>query len=526
MLHSRLLQLGATAFCPRGEGNEQHPEGYNAGLRAWTPSLSQALVDQYPLTDGETILAEDAFIEPEWQLVRSVNDQGECTAPSPASREVPDASLVPTEHTHIATVRGNPRITPPEHDQDVRLLDLIVPGHHHYQPGAVAVVYPKNFPADVQLFIGLMGWEDVADVPLQFGSSRGQGAPNQSSASPLKGVGLESYGTALSLRTLLTNHLDIMSIPRRYFFCSLANFAKDSTQTEQYEKERLLELGNPELIDELWDYTTRPRRTILEVMQDFTTIKIPWRYAVSVLPIMRGRQFSIASGGEQKSTLSATDDTQHTRVELLIAIANPPSPIIKYRKRYGVCTRYITTLETGQQLRISIQPGYLNLKKDHEQSPAILIGPGTGVAPLRSLIYERLAKLARSAAADPSALLARTTLFFGCRRASADHFFADEWQHLAQRYGLVTHTAYSREPGQPRTYVQDKIREQGQHVYNAIVNGNGMVFVCGSSGNMPKGVRQALVDILVQNGEAVDEAWAEQYLESMEKQGRYKQETW
>ncbi|KAK3105475.1 NAPDH-dependent diflavin reductase, partial [Teratosphaeriaceae sp. CCFEE 6253] len=127
-----------------------------------------------------------------------------------------------------------------------------------------------------------------------------------------------------------------MSIPRRSFFASLAYFAGTETDDEQYQKERLLELANPELIDELWDYTTRPKRTILEVMMDFTTIKIPWQYALTVLPLMKGRQFSIASGGALKR-----DDAGRTKVELLVAIADPPSPIIKWRRRYGVCTRYI-----------------------------------------------------------------------------------------------------------------------------------------------------------------------------------------
>ena len=90
---------------------------------------------------------------------------------------------------------------------------------------------------------------------------------------------------------------------------------------------------------------------------DFTTIRIPWQYALALIPTMRGRQFSIASGGDLKQYEDGA-----TRVQLLVAIADPPSPIIKYRRRYGVCTRYITTLQKGQQITIGIQQGYLDVK--------------------------------------------------------------------------------------------------------------------------------------------------------------------
>lgn len=523
MLHGRLVQLGADSFCERGEGNEQHPEGHSAGFREWIVKLKERLKEVFPLSDGQEPLPDEFFIEPKWRLalddVRS--DEGKVST-STGHGEAPSSTLLPLKDSFRALIEHNDRITAKEHFQDVRLLDLRVQEDVPYGPGAVAVIYPKNFPEDVENFIKLMEWEDFADQPLKLATYVSPSGKIHSPLvpSPLRHLDLTSV--SLTLRWLLENVLDIMSIPRRTFFAELAHFAGDSNEDEAYQKERLLELANPELIDELWDYTTRPKRTILEVMMDFTTIRIPWEYALSLIPIMRGRQFSIASGGALKQ-----DEDGRTRVQLLIAIVDPPSPIIKWRRRYGVCTRYVTCLQEHQQINISIQPGYLDVQPSELQVPIIMIGPGTGLAPMRSMIHERMQWAGqRETLLGRSKALEEDILFFGCRAENADHFFHDEWEQFQSHQGLSVFSAFSRDKSKPRQYVQDQIRAQGSVVCDALLNRDGKVYVCGSSGNMPKGVRQAILDALVAHSGSLSAEQAEAYLDGMEKGGRYKQETW
>lgn len=423
----------------------------------------------------------------------------------------PSPQPLPIKCSHAATLLSNNRVTPDSHFQDVRLMDLRLKNDVSYGPGAVAVIYPKNFPGDVREFITLMQWDDVADKPFELVSaSKGGEIP-----SPLRHVSK----TRFTIRDLLSDFLDIMSIPRRSFFANLLYFAGTKTEDERYQRDRLVELANPELIDELWDYTTRPKRTILEVMQDFTTIKVPYQYVLSVIPIMRGRQFSVASGGRLCKT-----EQGRTRVQLLVAIANPPSPIIKYRKRHGVCTRYIVSLDAGRELNIGMQEGYLDVQPRELDNPVVMIGPGTGVAPMRSMTYQRLAW----ALEDPSKSekpLEGDLLFFGCRNEDADYFFKDEWADLAEK-GLHVFPAFSQDKKVPRQYVQELIRKEASIVRKTVVDLNGKIYVCGSSGNMPKGVREALLDVLTDQSSGMDRQDAEAYLDRMEKDGRYKQETW
>lgn len=520
MLHNRMLQLGAQLFAERGEGNEQHPEGHNGEFRAWIVDLKQGLLQHFPLPEGQDIIAEDVFLKPKWYLRASSTTTNGSTTAGPGTGtysealtlETPPASdILPIRDSVTADLIANTRLTPSDHSQDVRLLDFRVPSHIDYGPGAVAVVYPKNFPKDVDQFIECMGWQSMADMSLELVPTVEVSDLMTYPPSPLRY--LSSSKTTFTMRELLTNYLDILSIPRRTFFASLAHFTKDGNEDEGYQKERILELANPELIDELWDYTTRPKRTILEIMPEFSSVKIPWEYALSIIPVMRGRQFSIASGGSLKRF-----EDGNTRVQLLVAIANPPNPIIKLRKRYGVCTRYIATFQAGQQFSLTIQPGYLNVSPDEVDAPVLMIGPGTGVAPMRSMAYERIQWAKENNSRQSS------VLFFGCRKEKADYFFEDEWQDLANQ-GLTVFPGFSRDQDKPKTYVQDLIRQKAGLVYQILEQDAGKVYVCGSSGNMPKGVREALSNVLHEHGKMGLEK-ANEYLDQMEKNGRYKQETW
>lgn len=542
MLHGRLVQLGAHAFCDRGEGNEQHPEGHSAALRAWIVALKETLLQTFPLAEDQAPIAEDVFVEPKWKLARNPDCHAQPRGVNGSeTSDCPSSEEFPLRNQYTADIIQNHRVTPQDHFQDVRRLGLQLHENYPYKPGAVAIIYPKNFPQDVQDFIDLMDWREIADQPLKLITSD-PNAPSSSShpPSPLRHLNLTPDGHLhltssqarihLTLRWLLENVLDIMSIPRRSFFASLSHFATTTTEDSAYQKDRLLELANPDLIDELWDYTTRPKRTILEVMMDFTTIQIPWSYALSTLPQIKGRQFSIATGGAQTSC-----DRGFTRLELLVAIANPPSPIIKYRPRHGVCTRYIAALQPHSHLTIGLQPGYLDPQPHDLATPALMIGPGTGIAPLRSLIHQRLAWAPEQeqeqepeqeiGLKSSKQSLKGDILLFGCRSSTADFFYKDEWASLATNHGLKVLTAFSRDAVHPRKYVQDVLREEGPAIYQLLVERKGKLYLCGSSGNMPKGVREALVDVFVAEGGMVREG-AEEMLGVMERDGRYWQETW
>lgn len=343
--------------------------------------------------------------------------------------DVPADNLIAIHNGLIGTVYSNERVTPSNHFQDTRQITLIIPGQYDYPPGAVLTIYPKNFPSDVSTILDLMSWTSIADKPLQFVPTHEELAHTENY--PPAPLSVADF----TLRSLLTDHLDIMAIPRRSFFEHLMQYT-----TDEMHLERLRDFTSPELVDELYDYTTRPRRSILEVLGDLPAVKLPWQKVCSVIPLMRGRQFSIASGGHLKDARSlapfAKSTVPQTRIDLLIAIVKYKT--IMKRIRQGVATRYIATLRAGQQITVTLQKGGLGLSDDDLHKPVVMIGPGTGVAPMRSLAYERL-KWRATGAADAD--VGMDLLFFGCRNKDVDEYFKSEWNKM----NVTVHTAYSRD---------------------------------------------------------------------------------
>jgi sulfite reductase alpha subunit-like flavoprotein len=458
-----------------------------------------------------------------------------------------DHDTRPIPDTMTATLTQNKRVTPQSHWQDVRHICLTTPDQMAYAPGDMIMITPKNFAVDVDMLIDLMGWADVADNPVEFVPGvglRGKQMEDLLPPPPIPYLVSSSSSSAdpppyLTLRILLTDYLDIRAIPRRSFFASIAHYTNDIMH-----KERLLEFTNPEYVDEFWDYTTRPRRSILEVLQEFETVKIPWQHAASVFPPLRGRQFSIASGGE----LKRTPDGNGTRFELLIAIVKYQTIIKKIRE--GVCTRYLAVLRPGSTLRIQLQRGGLKPNLQQLLGPAVLVGPGTGLAPLRAMVWEKAAFVKAYYEKNPNGPpppVGTTILLFGGRNRTADYFFEEEWKELmaSGSINLRVMTAFSRDQRQ-KIYVQDRIRENSSLFFRLLHNQAGSVFICGSSGSMPQAVRGSLIECFQQQtrpsvsslsdlGDAEGRSFrkphytleqAEQYLIEMEQVGRYKQETW
>ena len=214
----------------------------------WSTSLRQHLLEHFPLPDGVEPIPDDVLLEPKWLLNFDEDAKHEPphvneTSPTSDDDEVPPDDLLDIPGGLTATIASNDRLTPSTHWQDVRHITTDISSYHPYVPGDVLTIYPKNFPTDVNEFLSVMNWTSIADKPLRFTPSSPSTTP--SSSFPIPHV---TSTTPLTLRILLTNHLDIMSIPRRSFFAHLAHFTQD-----EFQRDRLLEFTNPEYIDELYD---------------------------------------------------------------------------------------------------------------------------------------------------------------------------------------------------------------------------------------------------------------------------------
>ncbi|KOS21446.1 NADPH-dependent diflavin oxidoreductase 1 [Escovopsis weberi] len=526
----RLEQLGATTFTDVCEADEQFPDGIDGSFARWADTLRTHLLESYPPPAGLEPIPDDTILPPKWSLEPALSKlkAGSANLPdftklslkkgqtdgiqngSPdfsAQLNQPPTEALPVPDGWTATLAENKRLTPSTHWQDVRLVSFNIPPREsgerlEINPGDCLTLYPKNSPADAQKLISLMGWDHIADQPLDL-SACGPLPQNLFAPEPC------------TLRALLLHNIDITAIPRRSFLKSMSYFTSD-----EYHRQRLLEFTMTEYLDEYFDYATRSRRSIIEVLEEFTSVKIPAARLLDVFPLIRGRDFSIANGGASLAGPAAetnphatsnsnshinfnTDTATGTRVQLLVALVKYRTVLRKPRE--GLCSRYLAPLPPGSSLRVSHKPVLSPIHGPaNALRPLIAIGTGTGIAPIRALVQERLTH----PAAGPA------LVFFGNRNRDADFFFEHEWPALQKNAAAHTpasasaspplhlFTAFSRDQRE-KIYVQDVLRREAPRIRDLIAQ-RPIFAVCGGSSKMADACKRAVFEpfLKLKEGEA------------------------
>lgn len=469
-LHKRLLNLGATSICPLGLCDDQHDYGHLGTSLAWTAALWKTLSDR---------LAVQKSTEPlevkRWNVRVLQDDQ----------RAASDDRLYWAQKhpAHVFKLLENNRTTAEDHFQDVRLLRLGSNGSEMptWQPGDVIDVQPHNSSERVDEFFDLLKEHNLA-----FDANTVVEVTSAHKDLPLP----QAYAEPLTLRQAATFIWDLSAKPRQRFLEVLSQNCND-----EMEHEKLVEFCTAEGLDDLVAYVNRPRRTLLELLQDFrhATANLTLSQLFEMMPLIQIRSFSIAS------------DVSSGALDLLVAVVNYKT--IMHTPRLGLASNWLKNLPTGVNVHAVIKPGTMSWPKELS-TPIIMIGPGTGVAPFRSIIQNRL----QQSGAEFGPLV----LYFGCRNKEKDYHFQEDFKTWHDNQVVDVHVAFSRDQ-ESKVYVQHLIKKHGAHLAKLIKEQNAYIYVAGSSNNMPKAVREAFIEALDNDAN---------YLDHMIKQRRYQEETW
>lgn len=189
------------------------------------------------------------------------------------------------------------------------------------------------------------------------------------------------------------------------------------------------------------------------------------------------------------------------------------------RTRLGVASSFLADrVRPGQSLRVYVQAAHgFGLPCD-PATPIIMVGPGTGIAPFRAFLQERLAQKNAGKAVGPA------WLFFGHQRRTSDYFYEDELAGF-EASGVLTRQslAFSRDQAE-KIYVQDRMREAGQELYDWLSRG-AHFYVCGDAKRMAADVDSTLREIIAEYGQIRVEA-AKDYLKRLTAEGRYQRDVY
>lgn len=239
------------------------------------------------------------------------------------------------------------------------------------------------------------------------------------------------------------------------------------------------------------------RLDVLGTLHKFGQARLSPEAFVEALDPLQPRLYSISSSfNDTPGRIALTVDT------VRYAIGSRP--------RWGVASTYLAErVNAGDKVPVYVQRAHgFGLPAD-PQTPVIMVGPGTGIAPFRAFLRDRRATRAPG----------KNWLFFGHQRRTSDFFYENELNALKQEGVLTGLTlAWSRD-GSEKIYVQDRMRERGGELFAWLEQG-AHFYVCGDAKRMAKDVERAMVDVVAEHGKrSVDEAVA--YVAALKKAGRY-----
>mmetsp|Transcript_21213 Transcript_21213/g.27833 ORF Transcript_21213/g.27833 Transcript_21213/m.27833 type:complete len:264 (-) Transcript_21213:255-1046(-) len=259
---------------------------------------------------------------------------------------------------------------------------------------------------------------------------------------------------------------------------------------------------------------------------EFPSVSMPLPDFLALAPALQPRYY----------TISSSSTVYPKRIHITVSVVGQKRKDGRIFK--GVCTHYLKDLlppansngkihhddpkgKKGSKewptVSAFVRPSTFRLPAD-ASTPIILIGPGTGIAPMRALLQERAAQAEKGESIGPN------ILYFGCKYEKHDYIYRDELEKYLQDGNLTKlRLAFSRD-GKKKVYVQHHLAEDANEVWSYINDQNAYIYVCGGT-SMGRDVLNALETIAQQKGKmSVDQAQG--FVKQMQASGRLVQELW
>lgn len=350
-------------------------------------------------------------------------------------------------------------------NKETRHLELSLEGSgFSFRPGDSIGIHPENDPELVDRIIDVMRWDP--EEPVKCGKE------------------------TLPLRKALLSYFDITTLSR-----PLVENLVDRTECDKV-KQWINSASNKEC--QAYFYG----RDLLDFIEDFSLSHLRASELTGVLRRLPPRLYSIASSHK------ANPDEVHLTIGTVRYTSHG-------RQRTGVCSGLCAErIAPGDTLNIYLHPNPNFRFPFDEDTPVIMVGPGTGVAPYRSFLEER----------EELGVHGKTWLFFGDQHFRTDFLYQLDWLRWMKE-GVLTKmdVAFSRDTTQ-KIYVQHRMWEKRKELYRWLEEG-AHLYVCGDKDHMAKDVHETLHKIVAEEGGLSREA-AEEYVTNLKKQKRYQRDVY
>lgn len=377
------------------------------------------------------------------------------------------------DHPFLAKLVENRLLNKPGSAKETRHLVVNVAGSGlQYTTGDSLGVFPVNRPSEVEEILqrlGATGAELVSPAALRLSEP-------------------------VPLRDALASRL-ALSKPTRKIIELLA--AKVTDPAEKAKLAGLLALEAKDLLASFLE-----QREFVDLLAEFPSARFTPQEFVDQLRKLMPRLYSIASAPQ----------VHPTDVHLTVAIVRYQT---NNRDRVGVCSSFLSDRAPIGQPVVPVFVSHSHFGPPEDGSKdCIMVGPGTGIAPFRAYMQDRVATGATG----------RNWIFFGDQRRGTDFLYEEEWQrYLAAGQLARLDTAFSRDQ-LLKVYVQDRMRENAAELW-AWLQGGAYFYVCGDAKRMAKDVDVALHEIVAKEG-AMTAEQAVEYVKQLKKDKRYQRDVY
>ncbi|MFI9201485.1 bifunctional cytochrome P450/NADPH--P450 reductase [Streptomyces sp. NPDC053048] len=467
LLDERLAALGGTRLLPRAEADASGD--LTGTVEEFTRDLCRTLLEKYgdPASAGETAdgtadaTAATAQDGPAYTVTEVPGDGG------------PLAALAARHGMTPMTVTEADELTGPAHPRKKHFLRLALPDGTTYRTADHLTVLPVNAPDLVTRAAALFGTAPETVLAVQ------PRRPGRESL-PISGP--------LTVRELLSHHLELQQRPTARHLRLLAD--RNPCPPEQAA---------------LRAVTADDPRTTLDLIEDHPALRGTLRPAdlLELLPPLRPRHYSISS----------SPATAPRHADLMVSVLDAPARSGRGRFR-GTGSGHLAGLRPGDTVLARVQPCREAFRvTDHERTPVVMVAAGTGLAPFRGVVADRVARAATGTELAPA------LLYFGCDAPDADFLHSAELLAAQDAGAVSVRPAFSTLEGPGNPFVQHRMAAEADELW-PLLQAGARVYVCGDGTRMAPGVRAALRDLYAHRT-GVDAQAADAWLRELTDAGRY-----
>ncbi|CAI5759352.1 unnamed protein product [Candida verbasci] len=512
----KLEEKGAERFAEYGEGDDGKGS-LDEDYLAWKDNLFDSLRNNLNFEEKELVY------EPSVKVIERDDlsiDDVKVSLGEPNKKYLTnthDFTKGPFDHSHpyLAKISKTKELFKSKERNCVHVEFDISDSNLKYTTGDHLAIWPSNSNENIDTFLKCFNLTDKRDVIFDLKA--------------LDSTYQIPFPTPITYEACIRHHLEISGPISRQLFLSIAGFAPNETT-----KEKLIKVGNDK--QSFAELVTKKKYNIADALLYVSEGKVwdsvPFEFLIENIQHLTPRYYSISSSSlSEKQTINVTAVVEIEKEQDGRIVSGVVTNLLKYidvnknqiEQTSSVSVSYDLKGPRNKflnyRLPVHVRRSTFKLPSS-STTPIILVGPGTGVAPLRGFIRERVQQVKNGVN------VGKSILFYGCRKEDEDYLYKDEWSEYSKVLGenFEIHCAFSRQDPNKKTYVQHKLLEQSKKINDLLLQG-AIIYVCGDASQMARDVQQSFAKIISQERDIPLEK-ARELTRSLKVQNRYQEDVW